>query len=180
MRKGLFILSELSQEDLEWMLTIATSEELEAGTTIIEEGKPIHSVYIVLQGTLVVEVAALEGKEIAKIGIGEILGEMSFLDTRPPSATVTVLEDAIVLSIPRLALEQKLERDTAFAARFYRAIAVFLSNRLRLTVSHLGYEEQAPSERRSVNSNPRNQPEKSVDRLIERLEAHRETIVRSL
>ena len=38
-----------------------------------------------------------------------------------------------------LFLTDKLKTDTAFAARFYRAVATLLADRLRTTVSHLGY-----------------------------------------
>ena len=64
---------------------------------------------------------------------------MSFVDGRPPSATVQALSDSLLFAIPRRALASKLEADQGFAARFYRALAVFLSQRLRDTVQHLGY-----------------------------------------
>jgi hypothetical protein len=34
---------------------------------------------------------------------------------------------------------EKLKKDEGFASRFYRAIAIFLSTRLRGTVRYLGY-----------------------------------------
>jgi CRP-like cAMP-binding protein len=73
-----------------------------------------------------------------------MVGEMSFIDARPPSATVTAAQDSAVLAIPRPQLVAKLDQDTAFAARFYRALATFLSDRLRGTVSRLGYSEGQP------------------------------------
>ena len=36
-------------------------------------------------------------------------------------------------------LSVKIDRDTGFAARFYHAIAIFLADRLRATVSLFGY-----------------------------------------
>src|SRR6185436_6178421 len=78
-------------------------------------------------------------KDIANLMCGEVAGEMSFLDSRPPSASVRALEKCSVLAIPKSRLSQKLETDTAFAARFYRALGVFLSDRLRNTVGLLGY-----------------------------------------
>jgi CRP/FNR family transcriptional regulator, cyclic AMP receptor protein len=43
-----------------------------------------------------------------------------------------------------------MTKDTGFAARFYRGIATFLSDRLKTTVSHFGYgaaiEESDPTE----------------------------------
>jgi CRP/FNR family transcriptional regulator, cyclic AMP receptor protein len=139
MRKVLFILGYLSDTDIEWMLATGKKENVPSGKILIHEGKPVASVYIVLDGKLTVSVAALEDKEIAYLGSGEIVGEMSFIDARPPSATVRAQEKAIVFVIPREALALKIEQDVAFAARFYHALAVFLSDRLRSTVSRLGY-----------------------------------------
>jgi CRP-like cAMP-binding protein len=64
---------------------------------------------------------------------------MSFIDASPPSSTVTALQPSTVLAIPKAALSAKLEMDMRFAAHFYRAIATFLSGRLRATVGRLGY-----------------------------------------
>jgi CRP-like cAMP-binding protein len=64
---------------------------------------------------------------------------MSFVDNRPPSATVYALEKSVVLAIPRAALLARLNTDPSFAARFYRALSVFLSDRLRHTVDQLDY-----------------------------------------
>jgi CRP-like cAMP-binding protein len=61
------------------------------------------------------------------------------VDARPPSASVTALEDTTVLAVPCRELAQKLEREAEFAARFYRAIAVFLSHRLRAAGQRLDY-----------------------------------------
>lgn len=44
-----------------------------------------------------------------------------------------------MLSVPREDLIEKLQKDEGFASRFYRAIAIFLSTRLRGTVRYLGY-----------------------------------------
>ncbi|HEY9856920.1 MAG TPA: cyclic nucleotide-binding domain-containing protein, partial [Stenomitos sp.] len=78
---------------------------------------------------------------IATLGAGEIVGEMSMVDDAPPSATVRALGESRVLAIPRPALSRKLSDDQGFAARFYRAMAIFLSDRLRSTTRTLGYGE---------------------------------------
>ncbi|MBD1938228.1 MULTISPECIES: cyclic nucleotide-binding domain-containing protein [unclassified Microcoleus] len=135
MRKVLFILGELNDRDLDWMLTIGSRQEIAAGTVLIEEGKPTDALYIVLEGTLTVSMAALGNREISTIGCGEVLGEMSFVDDRPPAATVKAIEDSVVLSIPRQPLTEKLQLDVLFALRFYRAITKFLSTRLRGAVN---------------------------------------------
>jgi CRP-like cAMP-binding protein len=121
------------------MISTGRREEVVAGTVLIAEGQPIDTLHILLEGTLSVSVNALEGKTIARLTSGAVVGEMSFADARPPSATVMAVENSLVLSIPRHQLVEKLKKDEGFASRFYRAIAIFLSTRLRGTVRYLGY-----------------------------------------
>jgi bacteriocin-type transport-associated protein len=139
MRKVLFILSELADADLDWMLQHGVRESHPAGAVLIEEGKPLSVLYVLLDGQLSVSLAALGGKEVARLQSGEILGELSFLDSRPPTATVTAVSEVTVLSIDRSLLSSKLEEDAPFAARFYRALGIFLASRLRRTQKTLGY-----------------------------------------
>jgi len=139
MKKVFFLLGELDDDDIDWMVATGRREEVAAGTVLIEEGKPIDTLHILLEGTLSVSVSALEGKTIARLTSGAVVGEMSFADARPPSATVQAVEKSLVLCIPREDLVAKLKEDQGFASRFYRAIAIFLSTRLRGTVRYLGY-----------------------------------------
>ena len=145
MEKIFFILGELSDDDIDWMLQKGERQEIPPNTVLIEEGKPVDSIYLILDGTLSVSIAPLEGKQIAIISSGEMVGEMSFIDYRPPSATVKTIEKSLVLSIPRQELAKTLHIDTGFASRFYRALAILLSTRLRGTISQLGYG-QNPSQ----------------------------------
>jgi CRP/FNR family transcriptional regulator, cyclic AMP receptor protein len=138
MSKVLVILGELSDRDINWILANGKRTQIEAGTTLIVEGKPLDALYIVLDGTLSVSVASLGNKEIGKIICGEVLGEMSFVDGRLPSASVTAIEECLILCIPRRLLTEKLEQDVLFSLRFYRAITKFLSSRLRGTVRRFG------------------------------------------
>ena len=140
MQKVLYILGQLSDDDIEWMIANGKRRQAQLGTVLIHEGKPIDALYIVLDGISSVSAGTRVRNEIAQLGAGEIVGEMSFVDARPPSATVAALQDSVVLSIDRSRLSAKLEQDTGFATRFYRAVAVFLSHRLRNTESRLlGY-----------------------------------------
>jgi CRP/FNR family transcriptional regulator, cyclic AMP receptor protein len=139
MRKVLYILGQLDDEDIEWMLTAGTRDHVSAGATLIREGQAVDAVYIVLEGALSVTTKANQGKEVAKLGAGEIIGEISFVDSRPPSATVVSTQESLVFRLDQARLSERLDTDTAFAARFYKALAVFLAGRLRSTTSRLGY-----------------------------------------
>ncbi|MDX2228979.1 MAG: cyclic nucleotide-binding domain-containing protein [Leptolyngbyaceae cyanobacterium bins.349] len=137
MRTVLFLLGELDDDDIDWMIERGDRRTVTAGTVLIQEGQPINHLFILLEGALSVSVMVTGGQEIASLLSGDIVGEMSFVDTRPPSATVTAKQDSLVLCLSREELAAKLHLDVGFAARFYRALAISLSNRLRLTVSHL-------------------------------------------
>ncbi|MBE9224193.1 cyclic nucleotide-binding domain-containing protein [Phormidium sp. LEGE 05292] len=139
MQKVFLILGELSDDDVDWIIQTSKWQNITPNTVLIEEGKPVDAIYILLEGTLTVSISALGGKEIATLTSGEVVGEMSFIDFRPPSATVTSLNNSLVLSIPRRELAKKLQFDISFASRFYRSLAILLSLRMRDLVSQLGY-----------------------------------------
>jgi len=140
MRKVLFLFGQIGDQDIEWMLQVGRKETVPRGQVLIRERHAFDAVYIVLDGAFSVTVSALEDREVNRLGCGEVVGEMSFVDARPPSATVTALENSTVFAIPRSHLAERLEQDMAFAAHFYRAICLFLSDRLRSSETPMGYD----------------------------------------
>jgi CRP/FNR family cyclic AMP-dependent transcriptional regulator len=135
MRKILYILGELEDADLQWLIDAGTVRAIDAGTPVISEGDALDDLFIVIDGEFVVSTA---GSELARLSSGEVMGEMSLLDSRPPNATVTAGRDSTVFSIPQAALRSKLAGDPGFAAHFYRAICTFLANRLGRTGQLVG------------------------------------------
>ncbi len=138
MRKVLYLLGELTDADADWLVANGERRAVPAGASIIEEGRPGQALFIVLDGTLTASVAALGDQEVERLVCGAVAGEMSFVDGRPPSATVRASEPALLLAIPQQLLAAKLQADQGFAARFYKAIAMFLSDRLRGKIEMLG------------------------------------------
>lgn len=137
MRKVLFILGHLSDEDADWMAGIGKVEKVNARETLIEKGREIENIFIVLEGSLGVYRSSSASTAVAKLQAGDIVGEMSFIDKNPPSATVRADLNSLVLRIPRTALQTKIDQDQGFAARFYKSTAMFLSDRLRKTMLQL-------------------------------------------
>jgi len=144
LRKVLLVFAELYDSDLDWMVKVGIPCALSAGSQLIEEGKSLDAIYILLEGSLAVFVSAQVGgkqisKEVARLATGEILGEMSFVDAQAASATVKTVENCLIWSLPRAELSAKLSQDRPFAARFYRAIAVVLAERLQDRLTRHGY-----------------------------------------
>ena len=143
MRKALELLGRLSDIDVDWLIGVGVHRYLDAGTVLIEEGGTVDFLYILLDGELRVT-AGHQSRPIATLLSGEIIGEISFVDSRPRSATVKASRDSHVLSISRHLLDKQLTEDTAFAARFYFALATLLAARLRNTNDRLGYVDPSP------------------------------------
>jgi CRP/FNR family cyclic AMP-dependent transcriptional regulator len=139
MRKVFYIMGILNDNDMEWLATRGSTKFLEPRTVLVRESEPIDSLYILLEGQLSV-VSKRLNREIASLSCGEMLGEISFVDSRPPSASVISVQDSAVLEISRELLHAKLTEDPGFASRFYRAVATLLADRLRTTVGQLGYD----------------------------------------
>lgn len=141
MRKVLFIFGVLNDSDIDWMARTGSRREVRRQEVLIQEGVPISSIVLLLQGRMGVSVSG--AGEIAQIEAGDFIGEMSLVDSAPPSATVGAQVDCVALFLDKQVLLRKLAGDHAFASRFYRALAILLSDRLRATERRMAYSEQA-------------------------------------
>jgi CRP/FNR family cyclic AMP-dependent transcriptional regulator len=138
MRKALYILGQLDDSDVEWLADCGTRRSLVDGEIIVHEGRPLDALFITLAGQLRVTVGP-GSKEVSRLNAGELVGEISVVDSGSPSATVAALGPALVLALPKTVLQTRLDADAYFASRFYRALAILLADRLRSTTKRLGY-----------------------------------------
>ena len=123
------ILSELNNADLDWLLEISDRHTLKSGGCLPSSPGAID---LVLDG--MVEVYAAQGGPdgqdhpvIDQLGSGDMVGEHHlFSQCDPPHPKqYAVVADATVLAVPVTELMARL------TARFYRAIALILSEQLR-------------------------------------------------
>jgi len=128
MRKVLYILGLLEDQDIDWLVGIGRRCSVAAGEVLVREGTAATDLFVVVEGNVDVSVG---GRVLAQIGQGEVVGEISLLDSRPSSATVTAAGPTLLLAVSFTELKAKLARDMAFAARLYQALGVFLAQRLR-------------------------------------------------
>jgi CRP/FNR family transcriptional regulator, cyclic AMP receptor protein len=153
--KGMFFfLGELNDEDINWMIHNGQKQSVSTGVDLVREGKPLDKMHLILEGEFGLKVASRGPGELSKIGVGEVVGEISFIDSRPPSGTVTARMPSVVLSFPLPVLAAKLRSDSGFAARFYRGLAMMLAYRLRaqnLRQSGAGGSSSEPSDQMDMN-----------------------------
>lgn len=139
MRRVLFILGQLTDEDTLWLANNGEKLSYNNGSYLISAGEHSDFLFIILDG--IAEVKTASGKWLAKVQSGDILGEMSFIDSAFPSASVVAETNCNVLRIDKTAIAAKLEGDIGFSSRFYKAIAMFLADRLRNTIQSMGFGE---------------------------------------
>lgn len=86
-------------EQLEGQARLVT---LRAGQIVIGHQDRTRDVFVVLEGSLRIELSSLNGREIilADAGPGDLVGEFAALDDQPRSATVTAASAAVLASIP--------------------------------------------------------------------------------
>lgn len=134
LRKVLVVFAVLNDSDISWMVTNGIAAKATLNSILIQQDQEVPAVYLLLEGVVGIYLEinnnnGVQEKRIAKRVKGEILGDISFIDRGTASASVKALENAWILALPRQILAAKLEVDRAFASRFYRSIALTLSNR---------------------------------------------------
>lgn len=87
----------------------AVLQTLPVGTDIVREGADGRSLFVVVAGLFEVLRSAAGGEtRLARLGAGDVFGEMSLLTGAPRSATVRAMTDAVVLEIAKETLDPVL------------------------------------------------------------------------
>jgi CRP-like cAMP-binding protein len=115
----------------DWALVTdkATRVQFKKGDVLVQRGKKANGIYLLLNGTAGVQIPSQATARV--IGLGEICGEMSYLEDAPASASVLATADLEALHLDRPALDRLFELFPHLASRFYRSVATNLSHRLR-------------------------------------------------
>jgi signal transduction histidine kinase len=128
----------LPENELEDLCRAAEIVEIKAGEVLIEEGQEIDSLLVVAGGAF--EATRRTGGTDVVLGVagtGEVLGEMSVLEGRPASATLTALSDGTLIRLPAKALERVLSN-----LPFLRGMFLTMIRRLREREASLVHAEK--------------------------------------
>jgi CRP/FNR family cyclic AMP-dependent transcriptional regulator len=132
-RHGFF--GQLSQSDLDAVLSHARMEHHRAGELIFAKGSPGRSMMAVLRGSVKISLPSAAGREIvlAINNTGDIFGEMALLDGSERTADATAMTDCDLLVIDQRDFLPFLER----RADLCIALLKLLCRRLRHTNEHV-------------------------------------------
>jgi diguanylate cyclase (GGDEF)-like protein len=118
-------------ESLRDLLNGCERRHLDAGETLLEPGEANHYLYLVLSGTLQSHTG--EAGDISVVGVGNIVGELSALDSAEITVHVSASVPTELLAIPRDILSDMLDRNTRLARNLLQVI----TRRFRSEMSRL-------------------------------------------
>ncbi|MDB9527500.1 cyclic nucleotide-binding domain-containing protein [Oscillatoria sp. CS-180] len=129
------LLQELSNTDLDWMITHGKRSHIPEGHQLLDSRNGTDSIYVLIEGKFDLSFVPFVDSHAQKTSIGQLTqGEIVGIGPlfgRPEINCITTAEPSLVMSMSVSELQAKLREDIAFAAHFHRAIAIMLSDRLR-------------------------------------------------
>ncbi len=120
----------LEERHLNWLVDHLRCKVFAAETNIMTVEQPGDVVFIILDGTVKVHVRQASGTDVvlAILGSGDIVGEMSMLDSSGRSANVITLEESTLLWLDRHNFQEALDKIPQLSVNLSRLLA----QRLRL------------------------------------------------
>ena len=130
------------EADLLALASAMRERKLTAGQLLFREGQQGDAMVLVVAGDLVVVSEEIDGQtvELARIGIGDIVGEMSALDPAPRSATVKADGPATVYVLDRTMLGAVMGNAPSVYASLLRGIGRAVTDRLERTNTRIRAE----------------------------------------
>ncbi|QRO87178.1 Crp/Fnr family transcriptional regulator [Kytococcus sedentarius] len=113
------------------LLELTERETFKRGQVIFNEGDPGEKLYVIAAGKLKLSRSSHDGREnlLAVLGPGEIIGEISFFDPGPRTASAITVSDTEVLALAHGHLSGFLRDNTQASVAMLGALA----HRLRRT-----------------------------------------------
>lgn len=131
----------IQDDDLWYLLYSCESIPLKAGQVLFAEKSFKESMFIVLDGKLEVY---KQNKHIAFLEVGDFFGEMSLLESKPRSASVRAVTDAVLLEIGKDTFLNYISSNTKVVWDILKTLSQ--RNRADLDVIDSGYGELKRSE----------------------------------
>lgn len=127
------LFAELTLEDLKQIADITEERRYEGGAVLFREGEEGSEMLLIVEGEVGVYADPADAEPIARLGKGEVVGEMALLDAAPRSATVKAKTDLQTLVLERDAFLTILVQRSEVVLVLLRS----LTRRLRDTTEEL-------------------------------------------
>jgi CRP-like cAMP-binding protein len=109
-----------TDKELADIASLGDEMTLKQGDVLTKEGTPGAECFVVISGEAE---ATVRGEPIARLGAGEVIGEMALLDTAPRTATVTALTEMELFVLEPRSFSDLLDRHPSVAKRMLASLA---------------------------------------------------------
>ncbi|MEO5724479.1 MAG: cyclic nucleotide-binding domain-containing protein [Ilumatobacteraceae bacterium] len=109
-----------SQRELEKVAKAGEEVTMSAGSLIVDQGQTGREAFVVLSGTVAVK---RNGKKVASLGPGTVVGELSLLDHGPRTATVICETDCSLLLLSQRHFTAVLDEVPALSHKLLASLA---------------------------------------------------------
>jgi len=126
--------SDLKPYEARPIFKVAKQEDLEAGHALLSDGETNQVLYLILEGECCV---MKNGIEVAVLGQGHFVGELSFLSGEAVSADVVAAGNTRLMSWDKQELAPLFKRQGLYKSYFYSLCSLDVPGKLRaMTASH--------------------------------------------
>lgn len=131
---GHSLFSHLSPAAIYRLVELAQVRGFSSGDLILQEGQKSTGCFIILSGQVEVikSLNSANPRILAKLGSGEIVGEMSMIDEEPHVASVRALQDTQCIMIERWDFKAQMQAYPEIALQ----LLPILAKRLRALLEH--------------------------------------------
>jgi CRP-like cAMP-binding protein len=125
----------LPDEHLAEIIHLLCWKELPVGTDVLSVKKQTEHVYVLIEGSVKIYLKHADGSDVILgiLGRGEVLGEVSGVDGKSPSANVVTLERSYFICIERELLWKSMQTMPVLGYN----VACILARRLRLATAQI-------------------------------------------
>ena len=129
--RGIYLFRTFTPQEAAAVLRIAKSRKCDPRQILYEKGESSSELFILAKGLLLVQ--SEKGVNLAKIGVGESVGEIGVMTNAPRSARVIAAEESYGLAIQKPELLGLLKQEKDICIKFQRNLIELLAERLRKT-----------------------------------------------
>jgi CRP-like cAMP-binding protein len=139
----------LADESLDLLISMLVERRFDIGATVVAEGEPGRSMYIVHSGELVVSMRGESGRavRVAGLGPGDFFGEMTLIEMQNRSATVLADSPTVLFELTARNLYTYYKADIHAYVMVLQNINRELCRRLRSADNRITGLTDAPHER---------------------------------
>jgi CRP/FNR family transcriptional regulator, cyclic AMP receptor protein len=116
-----------SKRDLSRLAAKVRFEQVDAGHVLLTAGSPSRNLYLIVAGTAAVE---RDGRRVATLGPGDVVGELGVILDRPRNATVSAETPIEWLVLDRAALRSAIDEIPGLGWKLLESVASRLDERL--------------------------------------------------